>query len=435
MSGGIYRNTVASLTFGFVVLQHFELFAIGTYPVTLGLFVGLALIIMSSSRLNIGRLIVAVVLILVPNSIVQIASPSLRDGSAAFFETYGLFVLGAVVVSQYSKRTVRVEAVDGVLKGAFGALIVIVALSVIQVFTGSRGSVAWFNPWGSNQYLYEYNPHLEFNPIPRAAAFYLEPSYAAFVVGTLSLALIVGRRHSVSAWALGAVGLLAVRSATGLLVFSLVAVVAVLMSRSKWRVPAVVAIVAGAVVAVPYLAGRLDSTFTVGSSAYYRLIGPLSILRDTLNRFPLGHPFGSLRNTVADYGILNGAAAGDSLDNGFYVVVFYFGWLGLIACFALVAWAAKQVIHSMHSSGSTEGLLALWSVGTLIFSGGIMLPEYLIMLWLIFAIRSPNAYLSEKVQHNGKASVNRHDYVPRSGRTRTDPRIARGLDARSRTSR
>jgi len=209
--------------------------------------------------------------------------------------------------------------------------------------------------------------------------------------------------------------MLAIRSATGLLVFALVAMVALLSSRSRWRLPALAVLVLASLVAIPYLAGRLDSTFTAGSSAYYRLIGPLQILQDTLVRYPLGHPFGSLRNTVADYGILNGAAAGDSLDNGFYVIVFYFGWAGVIASAGLVGWAARRVLVALRTARPGPALVAVWSVGSLFFSGGVMLPEFLLMLWLLFAAHhaSQRAETFRIEEIDLDLPLDRHDHIQR----------------------
>ncbi|MBT2502711.1 putative colanic acid polymerase WcaD [Curtobacterium sp. ISL-83] len=415
MSQALYRALVTILTVGLVVFQHFQIGEFGNYPVTIGVFIGLALLCVASTRVAVPRLILTFAIVCVPNALVQIVAPSIRDGYGSFFGTFGLFVLGSFFVAQFSQSTVRPAFVPAAIRGMFLALIVVTLLSVIQVLTGSRGSLAWFNLFGQHQYLYQYDPHLEFNPIPRAAAFYLEPSYAAFVIGTLAVGLVVVKRHAVAAWILGSVGLLAVRSATGLLVFAAVAAVALIVSRSRWRLPAVAGLLLTGIVAVPYLAGRLDSTFTAGSSAYYRLVGPLRILSDTLVHFPFGHPFGSLRNTVADYGILNGASTGDSLDNGFYVLVFYFGWIGVIGCLGLLAWVGRRVVVAHRASQPGRALVAVWAVGSLFFSGGVMLPEYLLMLWLLFAVhRVPHATqpLGIETPRNDHA-LDRHNHLQR----------------------
>ncbi|UFU14568.1 putative colanic acid polymerase WcaD [Curtobacterium sp. C1] len=393
-----------------IIFQHFQLGELGTYPITIGLFAGVVLLAVSSRRISMGALLVTTSIVCIPNALVQIVSPSLRGGSSTFFGTFSLFVLAAFIVAQYDPSTVRARFAHGAMRGILFSLSVVVLISVLQVATGSRGSLAWFNLFGEHQYLYEYNPHLEFNPIPRAAAFYLEPSYAAFIVGSLAVMLIAARRHVKTAWILGTVGMLTIRSATGLLVFALVAMVALLASRSKWRLPAIVGLVLAAAVAVPYLSGRLDSTFTTGSSAYYRLIGPLQILRDTLNHYPLGHPFGSLRDTVADYGILNGAATGDSLDNGFYVFVFYFGWIGLVGTAALIAWALRRTLQAQRTGRTGAALAAVWSVGSLLFSGGVMLPEFVLTLWLLFAVVHSSAAAESLKDQVGKhdANLDRH---------------------------
>ena len=423
-----YRAFVTLLTAAFVILEHFQVAQVGDYPITLGLFLGITLVIVVSTRVSIGNVIVALGIAVVPNALVQIAAPSTREGSLSFFQTLALFVFAAVILSQCKRGTVRTEAVPAMLRGAFIALIVVVGLCLLQVATGARGSVQWFNPFGEHQYLYQYDPHLEFNPIPRAAGFYLEPSYAAFVIGSLAVALLAQGYRKLPVWVLAGAGLLAVRSATGLILFGVVALVVIFVGKSRLKLVALVVLVALTVIALPYLAGRLDSTFTPGSSAYYRLIGPLRILGDTLVHFPLGHPYGSLRNTVADYGILNGAAAGDSLDNGFYVIVFYFGWLGLIASIALALWAFVALGRGIHTGSIEQAAIPVWVVGSLLFSGGIMLPEYVFTLWVIFATRRQSRSLIPGESGSALASeaVDNHRDVQGRGRVEADRGFARG---------
>lgn len=423
-----YRAFVSLVTAAFVLFQHFQVSKIGEYPITLGLFLGILLVATVSTRLAMSSVFVALGIVVIPNALVQIAAPSTRDGSLSFFQTLALFVFAAVVIGQCKRGTVRPEAVEAMLRGAFFALIVVVGLCLLQVVTGARGSVQWFNPFGVHQYLYEYNPHLEFNPIPRAAGFYLEPSYAAFVIGSMSVALLAQGYRKLPVWVLAGAGLLAVRSATGLILFGVVALVVIFVGKSRLKLVAFVVLAVLTALALPYLTGRLDSTFTAGSSAYYRLIGPLQILRDTLVHFPLGHPYGSLRNTVADYGILNGAAAGDSLDNGFYVIVFYFGWLGLIASICLASWALVCVVRRARTGSIAQAVVPIWAVGSLLFSGGIMLPEYVFTLWVIFATRQQSRILIPGESDSALASkaVDNHRDVSGRRRAGTDHRVARG---------
>lgn len=422
-----YRVFISLLTAAFVLLEHFQVAKVGDYPITLGLFLGVVLVISVSTRMAMSNVIVVLGIAVVPNALVQIAAPSTREGSLSFFQTLALFVFAAIVIAQCKRGTVRSEAVPAMLRGAFVALLIVVLLCVLQVVTGARGSLQWFNPFGEHQYLYEYNPHLEFNPIPRAAGFYLEPSYAAFVIGSLSVALLAQGYRKVPVWVLAGAGLLAVRSATGLILFGVVALVVIFVGKSRLKLLALIILAVLTSLALPYLAGRLDSTFTAGSSAYYRLIGPLQILRDTLVHFPLGHPYGSLRNTVADYGILNGAAAGDSLDNGFYVIVFYFGWLGLVASIGLATWALANLARAVRTGSVAQAIVPIWTVGSLLFSGGIMLPEYVFTLWVIFATRQQGRILIPGESGSALASeaVDSHRDVPGRRGVGADPRLAR----------
>jgi putative colanic acid polymerase len=154
-------------------------------------------------------------------------------------------------------------------------------------------------------------------------------------------------------------------------------------------------------------------------------VGPLQILRDTLEHFPLGHPFGSLTSTVADYGILNGAAAGSSLDNGFYVIVFYYGWLGVVLSVVLLAWAVGKLVRASRYVGYGPAIVAIWAVGTLFFSGGIMLPEYLFTLWLLFSGggRRDDHRIHERLDVEPATTLHRDRYLQGPQWPRSNARI------------
>jgi putative colanic acid polymerase len=407
------RNLAAVLTFAFVIFQHYQLFLVAKYPVTLGLLFGALLLVTSVRRLTLSRSLLLLTIVIVPTALVQIATPELSRPESSYIQTSLLFVLAALILGQ-TASPLRKSAVDGIGVGVFYALVVVVLLSLLQVVTGSRGSAAWFNPWRTHQYLYEYNPLLQFNPVPRAAAFYLEPSYAAFIVGSSVVALTLLNRHVRAAWVLGAVGLLAIRSATGLFLFAALILIAVLAGRWRGKLVVLTSIVAVVPLVGAYLVSRLTSASASGSSANYRLVGPLQILRDTLLYNPFGHPLGSLEVIVSRYGILNGAAVGSSLDNGFYVMVFYFGWIGLIAAVVMIGAAVFASLRSVARREIGSGLVWIWVTGSLLFSGGIMLPEFALMTWLVLQSRSQALRLDSSNEYrDASLALDHHRHLQR----------------------
>lgn len=397
----------AVLTVAFVVFQHYQLILIGTYPLTVGLFLGFGLLFATVERLNVPGAIGLAFVLVAPNAVATIFWPDISEPSSKFFSSLLLFVVASLILAQHSVG-IRTAAKEGIIRGAYISLGIVVSLSIGQVVLGSRGSTALFNLWGSHQYLYEYNPELQFNPIPRAEAFYLEPSYAAFIIGTLGIILVANRRRPVLAASMTVVGLLAVRSATGLILFGLILLLWVLLSRS-FAVPiALVATFLAGSLVWGYLLSRLGSANTNGSSANYRLVAPLQVLGDTLLNTPLGHPFGSIPDVLSGYDLLNGAAVGTSLDNGIYVLVFYYGWIGLIAICLGFGVLIRHVGMAVAQRDAMKAVGPLWIFGSLLFSGGIMLPEFVLSIWMLLATMPTNS----KENFSEFRAVNSDGHIP-----------------------
>ncbi|XAS66648.1 putative colanic acid polymerase WcaD [Micrococcaceae bacterium Sec5.7] len=266
------------------------------------------------------------------------------------------------------------------------ALCVVVLLSVAQAATGHLGSEALFNPFGAYQFQHQYNPHLEFVSVPRAHGFFLEPSYDAFVIGTLTVALLCRRDHFRSTLALALLGMAACQSATGLILILGIAFLIAIRSRPRISIPVTFGVALLLLSFGNYLISRLESIGNVGSSGNYRLIAPLQVLGDVLTAHPLGMPFGSIYEIISTYGLqMDGVEQTISLDNGIYVIVYYFGWIGLVAIGTLGVWALVSVFRRLRISEDREydWIVPLWLFAALLFSGGIMAPEYGIMTWLI----------------------------------------------------
>jgi putative colanic acid polymerase len=167
-------------------------------------------------------------------------------------------------------------------------------------------------------------------------------------------------------------------------------IVALVAVRSPGRTLPVAGIATA--IAIPtvgsYLANRLNSTYTVGSSANYRLIAPQEILQDVLSKDLLGRPLGSIQETVGSYGSLNGIETGTSLDNGFYVIIYYMGWVGVCVLLALALLTVRGAFRPQghFRSIALVWLIPPWLLGSLLFSGGIVLPEFVITTVLLLAV-------------------------------------------------
>ncbi|NMM35753.1 MAG: hypothetical protein HHJ13_17515 [Phycicoccus sp.] len=360
-----------------IVMQHFEVFQFAGAAVTVGLLLGVPLIWLG----NRGRLApTAVVVLAFMVAYVSIVGFVEKDYTTAahFFGTLSLLLVSAVTLTR-SREWISNESAIAVRRGLWIALVVIVLYSVAQTITGAAGSAALFNPFGGHQYAYEYNPHLEANPIPRAAGFFLEPSYDAFVIGATAVALIAIGGAPLPAVALALAGNAAAQSATGFLLFGVVLVVLGLKSRPRVAVAAIAALVVAAVTFGDNLVLRIQSVADFGSSGNYRLVAPLVIVRNVLTEHPLGLPLGSIYSVVPKYGLsMAGVDQTRSIDNGYYVIIYYAGWLGLLLLLAAFAFVAARLVAS--SVGRLhDWIVPLWVLGSLAFSGGVVAPEFAFM--------------------------------------------------------
>lgn len=414
------HSIAASLVFIFIIFQHFQFTSLGSYPLTIGLFAGLAAISIVTSRAPLIPLSLVWSGIIAISGLTALLNPE-TDGRQ-FVQTLLLVLLAsAIVMIGLFERAGEFARSPQFARALFCALVLVVVFSLAQVVTGALGSVAFFNPFGSNQYLYQYNPNIEFTPIPRAQGFYLEPSYAAFVIGSTSLCLIALRKFLIASAVLCFVGLLACQSATGLFVFVAIALVTALRSGPRVVIAACVLALGAIWLAGPSLLKRITSLGESSSSANYRLIAPLEVISDLLSSGPLGYPLGSISEVMSSYNLQNGAEIGSSLDNGFYVLVYYFGWPGLIALFI---WGLATMRFTFLGSRQVEGLawlIPFWLLACMFFSGGIVLPEFALSLWLAISCMTETKKTIGNVYAgftpaSGSVAQHRHGYGQRSGR-------------------
>ena len=196
---------------------------------------------------------------------------------------------------------------------------------------------------------------------------------------SIALLLLNYRRNIVIC--LWGIGLMTARSATAFIVVGILLITYMLRGRVRGLLVALCAVIPLTFFVGPYLQDRLGSTAVTGSSANFRLVAPLTVISDTLSNAPLGNFLGSSKEVMATYQLLNGASAGASLDNGVYLILFYFGWTGVVLILIAICATLRNMLKS--SSTSTPWVVSIWLFGSLFFSGGIFLPEFGVMTALI----------------------------------------------------
>jgi putative colanic acid polymerase len=368
------------LTFATVILLHFQLFMIAGYPLTGGAVCGVALFFLTARRIRFQPLIVGGGLLVLA---VPLAIFLVQEGvaGAEFVRTWLLLILAVAILFSacqfdYDRRAI--------LKGLEWSLIAVSGFAILQWSLWvvlDYGSL--FNPFRSHQYLYQYRYWL-YESNPRAAGFYLEPSFLGIVVSMLLAGLSLGDRLSTKLALLGVAALGCAGSITGFVIAAIV-----LGSRyasTRWRARPGISIALAVVVFALGLGlvqdQRLQSVFIAGTSANYRVVAPLPLLGDTLTEYPLGRSLGSIDEVVDSYGIAHsaGSGAGRTLDNGVYVLVVYFG-VGFIVFMGV---SASVVLVGPRDSGRRLlfFVLTVAAAGT----GAVFNPEFVLLVALTISV-------------------------------------------------
>jgi putative colanic acid polymerase len=361
---GFVKTLALTLT---IVCLHFMLIDIGGYPLTVAPFATLMFAVVSY-KLELPKPLVPLGSLLLAIPFLNLCFPGSSVDFIEFIRTYGLWIFTVTI-----------------LLFAAGASLVIVSLySILQVVLYKYLSLdVLYNPFGSHQYLRQYDVSLYPDNI-RAPGFYLEPSFDAFVITSMLFITVINRYRPILSLVLSTIALLFVNAFSGILVLGFVLLgYLILYSRRGRRLWAgsilvlVVVITAHLFGTTGYIWERITSGSMEGSSTNYRLVAPLEFLWDVLTHHIIGLPFGTVEGIVFDYGMVNGLQRGSTIDNGFYLLVFYFGWLTVAA--VVLAVLIGAVLYRRWWN-----LSACYFVGYLLlsmnYSGGIMAPEYVFVL-------------------------------------------------------
>lgn len=370
-----------------VLLLHFQVAEIQGYPLTVGLL--LSGVVVAVSVRGAPPMVPFALLALV---IAALCLQTLLDpgtDQVQFLRSLALFAYSVGLVLWVSSAPVSPRGPGA--RPYLVAIVLIDGLAWLQYLAGSRGIGFFFNPWRGFTYLYLYNPRLGLVPV-RAEAFYLEPSFAALVLVICATAAILAGTRPLLAVSLCGIGMLAVRSASGILTVGVLAVLSIVIpqvsaagGRRGTRAERVflLAVLGGLAIAfTPYAVTRLTSTDQVGSSSNYRLAAPVALLRDLLGRTVIGEPLGSVNRAVSDAGLLLGTQVGSSLDNGLYVYVYYFGWVGIVAALTgLVVVALRGLAEPRF--GRVAALAVPILTMSALFTGAVFTPEYAVLVALV----------------------------------------------------
>lgn len=250
------------------------------------------------------------------------------------------------------------------------------------VFYYVFGDVTVFKVWGGmgyNEQSYVMKS-IEYGRV-RANGLYFEPSFLALVIFSVTSAIMIFQQSifSTSNKRYVLVLLLSIfiiylsGSRAGLISLSFLLVLPII-ERMKLSYIALTFILVSIL-----LLTFGNAEFSNDSSVYYRLIAPLEIIGASLDRYTVGVPFGSMESFILSVGVLNGTEFGQTLDNGWYLIAFYFGWVGafFVLLFLLLC------IYFFVIGGRAQRVLIIYLVLAPVFTGAVFSPEFFILMYVV----------------------------------------------------
>jgi hypothetical protein len=217
-----------------------------------------------------------------------------------------------------------------------------------------------FAPLGPGDEVYEPSP---LALLPRANGFYSEPSVAGwFMSFAAALALAARRLYPILCTLTAmtcALAAMATLSLTGVLGPSIVLAGYVLFVRDRLGVKLFWLVLAGSGIgfAIHYahqlgILARFDNFDLPGTSIYYRMNAPYTLVTESLARFPLGYPLGQTDFIESRHYFINWEHGSQTnIDNTLFTIVFYFGLLGVLFNATYLLQAARYLLLKRHAVG------------------------------------------------------------------------------------
>jgi hypothetical protein len=381
-----------------VIFLHFQIVVVSGFPLTIAPFVVVLLLTVwrRVATKSLGAWLLLTALLLLPFVNMRQMTGATGGEATDFLRTYSLWCFSCVTLWStvfLSSRRRSATSASGLPTVAFTCLIIIAAFCFVQVAAWRfMGNEALYNPFGSHQYLYAMSVSGALaGGLVRAKGLFLEPSFCALVILTLWVVCLLYRYKVLASSVVATLGIALTRSVVGLLAGAVL--ILVLWSTARrdqyWPIRFVSVLAVCILVATTlfdsgtYMGGRLLEVQRPSSSGYWRVTAPIIMMRQALMTYPTGVILGHSSQYVASFGVLRGNAVGSSVDNGIQNLVFYFGWLGLAGVLALAYLVVGYVLRRDQPAALATSYLLL----ALLFTGGILVPEYAFLQILVLQAR------------------------------------------------
>jgi putative colanic acid polymerase len=388
----ISKNHVGIVLFLSIFLLNFSPLKPLSYPLTMAPFAILYLLYYFVDIKKIKRKIPSVI-ILLPFFVILKSTPSLLNGDVVlinFLKTFSLwfFYTTCIILFLFSKIKPDLEGVDVKIKKTISWLLLFILsfVSLQVIYYKISGDVSVFSFWGDFSYASQdyLLSSIEFGA-SKANGPFLEPAMLGLVTFTLFVMLLILNQNVIHWIATITLSLLSgSASILGGIIF-LLGILTLKKQRDSskreliFRASVLIFGSVFLVIVSPYLIVRVNDVFIEGTSTYYRFVAPLKVLSDVLLYNPFGITFGMMEDTLLQYGMLNGETEGKSLDNGWYLLVFYFGWPGL----ALLISALVGGLSAILKGSRNTGIMVVFFILSPLFTGAVFSPEFLLLQMLV----------------------------------------------------
>ncbi|VVN27812.1 hypothetical protein [Pseudomonas fluorescens] len=252
-----------------------------------------------------------------------------------------------------------------------------------SVYFKLTGDSSIFNLWGGNSYSDQgyVTKVIEFGAM-KTTAFYFEPAYCALVMYSILTARQIASKISYVNFPIILLGFYITGSFSGVICALLVLLTSVVFPDNHSKKYKNIKIVVGLLVflfSFYFLADLITTRslqiFDSTTSTYYRLIAPLEIIKNVLIDHPLGMLLGVMEDDVLKHSLSNGDTIGKTIDNGWYLLFYYFGWSGVLAFFGYITIGLRLAIKYKKGSLETYQFLLL----SPFFTGAVFSPEFLFL--------------------------------------------------------
>lgn len=247
-----------------------------------------------------------------------------------------------------------------------------------------------FSPLGPGYMVYEPHP-MSF--VRRPNGIFSEPSVAGwFLVYGVSVSIVTSTLRKKNGYlttficGIGSIATLSISAIINIVIVSLISIWVKSNKIEKFYfntiIVAVIIIALGWVTVKANITSRFGNIFEEGTSIYYRLNAPLSLLSESLIEHPFGHPIGQVDYILSKPYMINWKyGSSTNIDNSFFMISYYYGFMGVFFTFFVFYIAIRLFFQKSHSAIILISLLlSLAETGSLWSPNLVLLIGYSIIL-------------------------------------------------------